>query len=113
MSLRVSDGIIVMIRTAIDGLDILRAIKDRIEWEVIPTLKHDSGGYANLVFMVGIGLPVPGTTDRIMPFYLVEDDTPEQITRVVRMLYASVQEDLDKLQGSRVEDMSPGGLFKG
>ena len=113
MSLRVSDGVIGMVRLAIDGLDTLQVIKDRIEWEVIPMLKQGDDGMGILVFMVGIGLAIPGTNDRIMPFILVENDQQNDITRAVRILYASVQKDIDEHQGNQLEERTPGGLLRG
>jgi hypothetical protein len=103
-----------MVRKAIDGLEVPRVIKDRIEWEIVPGLRQvDNGSAMELLFMIGVGQPVPGTSDRIMPFCAVADDTEVQVTQAVHMLYASVQAELDALAGIPADEgrKSAGGLF--
>lgn len=96
MSQRVSDGVAEMVKRAIGGLPVLQTIKDEIDWEVIPALQQAPDGSAVLVFMIGIGLPIPGTGDRNMPFAAIDDDREELVALVVRQLYGRVQADLDK-----------------
>lgn len=113
MAARVSTLIAERIKTAVEELQAPQMIKDRLEWEIVPGLKPTPDGGMSLIFMVGLGLPVPGTEDRIMPFAMLEDDKQGEVTRIVRSLYDRAQGELDAAAGipAGQSRKSAGGLL--
>lgn len=101
MARRVSDEIAAKIVRAIEELPILEVIKEKIRWEAVPILNLQPGSNTNLMFMAGLGLPVPGTEDYIMPFLPLQDDAYEEIARLVGTLYEQAQKDVDEEYAAR------------
>jgi hypothetical protein len=109
---RLSEHVGEMMVKAIGELPVLEAARDQIEWEIVTFV--DQGGTVG--WLIGIGVPVPGGGDYIMPFTPLKDPhDQEQISMFVRLLYTSATQKVDEqiarnAAGSNGGKTSPGGL---
>lgn len=121
---RIADGITGRVLAAIDGLEILQAIKETIGYEVSPALTVKNGGMI-LAYMIAISLPVPGPPppadqDHVLYMHPLEDPhaPQEEVDQIVRELYRQAQEEADAVRvqraiGSNGHKRTPGGLYPG
>lgn len=85
---RVSHALGELVTAAIDDLKVARAVKDGIEWEVIPYVNQDG----SISWLVGIGVKVPATGDWHIPFGVVGDPHDKPLVEAtVTALYNSAQ----------------------
>lgn len=107
MARRVSDELIERIAQAIEELDILEVIKEKIRWEVVRILNLRPGGRdTDLAYMIGLGLPIPGTEDYTMSFLPLQDDAYAEVSRLVRSLYDRAQQEVDAMHQARSTAMN-------
>jgi len=112
---RLSEVVAESVKKAIAELDILAVDRDAVEWEVIAHIADDS----SVRWLVGIGLPVPGFGDTIMPFTPLSDPhSQDDVTRTVRALYRAVAQQVLSVSvpggtAKAADELrtSPGGLI--
>jgi hypothetical protein len=106
---RLSDIVAEYVRQGIEALGD-EGQRDDLEWEVLPGADAQGG----IAWLVGIGLPVPGTQDYQMPFAPVPDPhNADDIARLVRVLYGLVSggdiaDAAESLYGGLKQAGSPG-----
>jgi hypothetical protein len=121
---RISEGVTTRVLAAIEGLEVLQAIRDTIGWEVSPFLLMKPGGPI-LAYMIALGLPVPGAAsaadqDHVLYMHPLEDPhaPQEDVDQVVRELYRQAQEEADAIRAriaiaGNGHKRTPGGLYPG
>jgi hypothetical protein len=81
---RLSEVFAARVAAAVDGLEILQAEKDQMEFEIVPAFQGQK-----FSFMVAISMPVGyGTDDYVMPMALCSEPHPrdDQLQMFVRKL---------------------------
>jgi hypothetical protein len=121
MARRIADEVAKCVEAAIDGLEIPRAVKDSIEWEIAPAL-IPTGREMSLAYMVAISIPVPGSVeeDYVLQMKPLRDPHADQgvITALVEELYGLCQQAADEIRAqlnalANGHRKSPGGLIIG
>jgi hypothetical protein len=83
-----------------EDLQVLRAIKEQIGYEIMPCLLPRGKAMPNLGFMIGISVPVAGTSDDfILHMSGLEDPhaSQETVSGMVAELYAGAQAEADQM----------------
>lgn len=100
--IRLLDYIAEAVREAIDGLDVLKAVKDGLQWEAVPILtkiQTVEGPGLGVGWFLGVGVRVPATGDWEFPFLPLGDaHDKEEIRTSVMRLYATAQASADAEQ---------------
>lgn len=106
---RISDRIAAMVKQAIADLEILEEARREITWEVMPALiPVPAANGLSLGFMVAVCVPVRNLAgDHVLHMAPLEDPgaPQEEVSRLVRSLHASAQEEADK---TRMKEASLG-----
>lgn len=106
------------VEAGIEALEVPQLIKDTMSWDVSPAL-IPAGREFQMVFMVAIAIPVPGTDDHVLEAEpLMDAHAPQDVVSThVRVLYGRCQAKADTVQlatraplnGGR---LTPGGLIR-
>lgn len=89
------------VEEAIGALEVPQAVRDGIEWEIMPIGLWGPAGTA-VAWLVGIGVKVPATGDWEFPFgQLGDPHDRDEIRTLVRVIYAKAQADADESQKKR------------
>ena len=122
MAKRTADVLIAKILVAIDALQVPQVIKDRIEWDTVPTLLTRNRSDLLMGYMVAISLPVPGLQDEYVMYTVPVEDphlSQDDMNRAVAALYRQAQEEADQLSAGQrtlqnghgeLGGTTPGGL---
>ncbi|MCW2930050.1 MAG: hypothetical protein JWM19_1012 [Actinomycetia bacterium] len=113
---RLSDHIAALVTAEINALEIPGALKDQLEWEILPIALSAPGGGLGVTWLIGIGVPVPGTGDWEFPFRVLSDPHGKsEVRELVKSMYAVAQAAADTAQlkaraAGNGHRMSRGGL---
>jgi hypothetical protein len=122
MARRISDVVEERVKTAIEALDVLQAVKDSIEWDISPALIPAGRGEMALAYMVAISVRVPGSVEEdyvLQMKPLLDPHAPQaDVTALVAELHGLCQAAADEIRAklnaaSNGHRKSPGGLIIG
>lgn len=106
-----------MVEEAVSELEVPQAVRDGIEWEVMPVAVRMAAGITVVTWLIGIGVKIPGTGDWEFPFGQLSDPhSGDEIRLLVRAMYARAQAEADEGQKRATAPLNghgntPGGLI--